>query len=113
MFLQQVQKPHKKSPLDTNFKAFLLHSFNGIATKIDEAFSNNLMNRTLLLSKLGLKSGVDSLLVTDNVTATDTEQVKDLTTFVDFKYSNQQRIWSNQNNKNMFAQCATEKVIDC
>lgn len=77
----------------------MLHSFNGIARKIDEAFANNLMNRILLL--------------TDNVIATDTEQVKDLTTFVDFKYSNQQRIWSNQNNKNMFAQCATEKVIDC
>lgn len=49
VFLERVQKPHKKSPLDTTVKAFLLHPFKrryskntAMATKIDEVFANNL-----------------------------------------------------------------------
>lgn len=118
MFLQRVQKPHKKSPLDTTVKAFLLHPFKrryskntAMATKIDEVFANNLIDRILLLSKLGLKLGLAT--PDGEHKAPDREQVKDLTTFVDFTYSHQQCIWSDLNNKNMFAQCETEDVLDC
>lgn len=65
VFLQRVQKPHKKSPLDTTVKAFLLQYFKrryskntAMATKIDEVFANNLMDKILLLSKQGLKLGL-------------------------------------------------------
>lgn len=118
MFLQRVQKPHKKSPLDTTVKAFLLHPFKrryskntAMATKIDEVFANNLIDRILLLSKLGLKLGLAT--PDGEHKALDREQVKDLTTFVDFTYSHQQCIWSDRNNKKMFTQCDTEDVLDC